>query len=211
MKKVFLLFFCSTGFLILFSAFYYISRLSPKAGRPMVSTSIPDKIAERLTTHAAEAKQYVSNQQFNNSVCLLIDMSVESGKNRFFLYDLSKDSVLDKGLVTHGRCNEVWLTGRKYGNEFGCGCTSLGKYKVGHAYKGKFGLAYKLTGLESSNNNAFKRYVVLHAHECVPDQEAHPFPICQSDGCPTVSNAFLKKLSGIIDGSSRPILLWIYD
>lgn len=211
MKKFFLLFLCFTGVIILFSAFYYISRLIPKENRLVISSAIPDNIAKRLTNHATQAKQFVRNKQFNNSLCLFIDMSIESGKNRFFLYDLSTDSVLDKGLVTHGRCNETWLTGRKYSNEVGCGCTSLGKYRIGHAYRGKFGLAYKLTGLESTNNNAFKRYVVLHAHECVPDQETHPFPICQSDGCPTVSTTFLKKLSDIVDGSPQPLLLWIYD
>ena len=211
MKKIFLLCFSFTGVIILFSAFYYISKLSPKETRPMVTSDIPDNTVKRLTTHATEAKQFVRSKQFNNSLCLFIDMSIESGKNRFFLYDLSKDSVIDKGLVTHGRCNETWLTGRKYGNEVGCGCTSLGKYRIGNAYRGRFGLAYKLTGLESTNNNAFKRYVVLHAHECVPDQQVHPLPICQSDGCPTVSTTFLKRLSDVIDGTSRPLLLWVYD
>jgi hypothetical protein len=39
----------------------------------------------------------------------------------------------------------------------GCGCTALGKYKIGDKYKGRFGTAYKLLGLDSSNNNAFKK------------------------------------------------------
>jgi hypothetical protein len=72
-------------------------------------------------------------------------------------------------------------------------------------------LAYKLHGQDSTNSNAFKRYVVLHAHECVPAGEVDPYPICQSDGCPTVSPAYLKKLAATIDGSPRPILLWIFD
>jgi hypothetical protein len=138
-------------------------------------------------------------------------MSIESGKNRLFVYDLKKDSVMDAGLVAHGRCNKDWLNGRQYGNEVGCGCTSLGRYKIGNPYNGKFGRAYKLHGLDSTNNNAFKRYVVLHSYTAVPDAEVHPLPICQSDGCPMVSASFLQKLATIIDKSSQPILLYTFD
>lgn len=164
-----------------------------------------------LGTKAAKVKEFVTQNNYNNKVCFLIDMRIESGANRFFVYDLIKDSLLNAGLVTHGRCNQTWLTGRKYGNEVGCGCTSLGKYKIGASYKGKFGLAYKLHGLESTNKNAYKRFVVLHSHTCVPDQEVDPAPICQSDGCPTVSLPFLQLLAGIIDKSDKPVLLWIYQ
>jgi hypothetical protein len=92
----------------------------------------------------------------------------------------------------------------------GCGCTSLGKYKIGYHYNGRFGLAYKLYGLDKTNNNAFKRFVVLHSHECVPENSVAD-EICQSDGCPTVSRKFLKELQPILDNSSKPILLWMFE
>jgi hypothetical protein len=210
MKRSLLILLSIAGGFIVFSAFFYISKLSQPVTNPP-SASFSDETAERLSIHVKDAKQFINTEGFSNSVCMFIDMNIESGKNRFFVYDLSKDSVLNAGLVTHGRCNESWLIGRRYGNQVGCGCTSLGKYKIGHAYKGRFGLAYKLVGLDSTNNNAFRRFVVLHSHECVPNEEVHPYPICQSDGCPTVSQTFLKTLAGIIDASSQPILLWIYD
>ena len=137
-------------------------------------------------------------------------MSLHSGQNRFFVYDLKKDTIRNSGLVTHGRCNQYWLEGRKYDNTVGCGCTSLGKYKIGHAYNGKFGLAYKLYGLDKTNDKAFQRFVVLHAHDCVPESEVKE-DICQSDGCPTVSVNYLQYLKPIIDASRKPVLLWIYD
>jgi hypothetical protein len=165
----------------------------------------------KLNDRALTVKQFVKTNDYNNSICFLVDMSIESGRNRFFVYDLNKDSVLLTGLVTHGRCNEDWLIGRRYGNAVGCGCTSLGKYKIGNPYKGRFGLAYKLHGLDSTNNNAFKRYVVLHSHDCVPNHEVDPAPICQSDGCPTVSFSYLTKLAEIIDGSEKPVLLWVFE
>lgn len=169
-----------------------------------------NEAVKALHTKAISAKQFAGKNKYNNEVCFLIDMKIRSGSNRFFIYDLKNDTVLQSGIVTHGRCNERWLAGRKYGNEPGCGCTSLGRYKIGNAYMGRFGLAYKLHGLDSTNNNAFKRFVVLHAHDCVPDDEVWS-DICQSDGCPTVSPGFLQELKAIINESKVPILLWIYE
>lgn len=89
-------------------------------------------------------------------------------------------------------------------------CTSLGNYKIGKPYYGRFGLAYTLYGMDSTNNNALERHVVLHAYECVPETEV-AYEICQSDGCPMVSRGFLKKLQKIIDTSKDPILLSVYE
>ena len=132
------------------------------------------------------------------------------GRTVFFVFDLTGDSVLFSGLVTHGRCNEDWLEGRKYNNVIGGGCTSLGRYRIGTSYHGRFGLAFKLHGLEQTNSNAFKRYVVLHAHECVPQEEVSS-EICQSDGCPTVAPGYLKDLETLIKSAPRPVLLHVFD
>ena len=109
----------------------------------------------------------------------------------------------------HEDNDEKWEKA-KFSNADGSHCTAVGKYKIGNPYMGRFGLAYKLYGLDSTNSNAFKRYVVLHAHDCVPNDEVFT-EICQSDGCPTVSPNFLKKLQRLIDDSPKPVLLWIYE
>jgi hypothetical protein len=199
-------------FLLVSSTWYY-TKMKPvyRTVNRDVSATLRKKLLLKLESRAAKAREYATRNKYNTDICFLIDMSIESGKNRLFVYNLKKDSITDAGLVTHGRCNEDWLNGRRYGNDVGCGCTSLGKYKIGAAYKGKFGLAYKLHGQDSTNSNAFKRYVVLHSHGCVPYGEVDPYPICQSDGCPTVSPAFLKKMAATIDASPRPILLWIFE
>lgn len=169
-----------------------------------------DATIEKLKKKSTEAASFLKKNGYNESVCFLIDMSLPSGQNRFFVYDIANGSIQTSGLVTHGRCNQDWLEGRKYSDVPGCGCTSLGKYKVGYSYNGTFGLAYKLYGLDKTNNNAFRRFVVLHSHECVPETEVQD-EICQSDGCPTVSPEFLRQLKRTIAGSSEPILLWIFE
>jgi hypothetical protein len=177
---------------------------------PENKTAITNSTFRTLKSKAEETKTFIKSNSYNDQFCFLVDMSLPSGQNRFFVYDLKKDTIKNAGVITHGRCNQQWLQGRKYSNEPGCGCTSLGKYKIANSYYGRFGLAYKLHGLDKTNSNAFKRFVVLHAHECVPETEIKD-DICQSDGCPTVAPGFLQQLKPIIDKSSKPVLLWIYE
>lgn len=164
----------------------------------------------RLYQKVLPAKDYVYANGFNASICFLIDMRVPSGKKRFFVYDLKNDSVEIAGLVTHGSGSDNDSDELYFSNKPNSYCTSLGKYKMGSSYYGKFGLAYKLYGLDKANSKAFDRFVVLHAHECVPNTEVAPFPICVSQGCPTVAPAFLKRLQMYLDKPGKPILLWIY-
>lgn len=129
------------------------------------------KTFSKLHKKATEAKAFVKKHHFNSKFYFLIDISLPSNPKRFFVYDFEKDTIQNSGLVTHGRCNEEWLKGRKYGNTVGCGCTSLGRYKIGNAYHGRSGLAFKLYGLDATNDKAFERFVVLHVHACVPESE----------------------------------------
>ena len=194
---------------------WYYSRLHSKNNltKKFFPTKDSTEIAKalKLNAHIRVVAQRALNNKYNTDWAFIIDMSIESGKKRFFVIDLKHQKITDSGLVTHGRCNSNWLSGRKYSNDVGGGCTSLGVYKVGNAYNGRFGLAYKLYGLDSSNSNAFQRFVVLHSMECVPEKECFPYPICQSDGCPTVSPGFLKRLEVLLDFAGKPILLYIYE
>lgn len=165
---------------------------------------------EKLKEKAQTARKYVAQKGYNQQTAFFIEMGLASGANRFFIYDLQRDSIMGKGLVTHGNCFEYWLDGRRYSNVVGSGCTSLGRYKIGIPYTGKWGYSYKLHGLDSTNSNAYERTVVLHSHSCVPESETTD-EICQSNGCTTVAPGFLNRLKGIINGSKKPMLLWIYE
>ena len=163
-----------------------------------------------LNSRAQEMKMYAQKKGYSNRYCFLLDMRLHSGLKRFFVYDLTKNTIAFSGLVAHGSCEDEFLIQAKFSNKPGGGCSSIGVYKVGCSYYGQYGKAYKLYGLENSNSNAFKRAVVLHSYSCVPDQEIYPKPLCNSSGCAMVSSAFLKNLSSLIDKSNKPILLWIY-
>lgn len=168
------------------------------------------KASLSLSKRAHQMADYAEAKGYSGKYCFLIDMSLPSGKNRFFVYDLEKGMVAYTGLVAHGSCEERFLSRAKFSNVANSGCSSLGRYKVGIFYNGKYGKSFKLHGLDNSNSNAFSRGVVIHGYDCVPDEEIFPRVLCNSLGCPMVSYNFFDRLSRIIQRSDKPILLWIY-
>ena len=187
-------------------------RFSAKSKTYLLSThKVNEATLQRLKQQASSVIPYVTKKHFNSNVCFFVDMSIASGKKRFFVYDLAGDSVIKEGLVAHGSCDAGFQIDPSFSNRPNTGCSALGKYKIGGCYQGTFGLAFKLHGLDSSNSNAFDRNIVLHAYDCVPDDETYPSPLCNSRGCPMVSPGFLDQIKPIINKSSKPILLWIYQ
>ncbi len=208
----------TAGLLLTVSAFGYFFWYKPKFNKPSKNNAFaftPKEAADkketllRLNKKAIQARDYINEHGFDDKHCFLLDMRIPSGKNRFFVYNLDEDSVEMAGLVTHGSgiTNSDTPVFSNTPNSY---CTSLGKYKIGKSYSGKFGLAYKLYGLDKTNSKAFDRFVVLHAHECVPNDEVAPLSICESWGCPTVSPAFLTQLKSYLDEATKPVMLWIY-
>lgn len=165
----------------------------------------------RIREKAAAEKDFLSRHGFNTSICFLVDMRQPSGRNRFFVYDLHKDSIIMAGLVAHGCGNSNFSATPSFSNVNGSRCTALGRYRIGYPYPGQFGRAYKLYGLDATNNQAFARNIVLHGYLGVPARETYPSPICNSLGCPMVAPVFLASLEPLIDGSRKPMCLWIFN
>lgn len=168
------------------------------------NTAIINIITKKINSYALQ-------NDMSTEYCFLVDMSLPSGRNRFFVYDLKKNSTVYAGLVAHGSCNETFIARPRFSNESKSGCSSLGKYKVGEFYKGKYGKSFRLYGLDNCNSNAYKRAVVIHGYDCVPDQEIYPRVLCNSLGCVMVSYKFFDKISRIIGKSEKPIVLWVYQ
>ena len=169
--------------------------------------------ALRLKQKSVIARNYVTENDFNTDVCFMVDMSIPSGKNRFFVYNLSKDSVEFTALVSHGsgsykpNCDDQLV----FSNTPNSYATSIGKYKIGTSYYGTYGLSYRLYGLDSTNDKALERFIVLHADSYVPNKETYPYHIYESAGCPIVSPSFLTILGKYVTVSKKPMMLWIYN
>ena len=164
----------------------------------------------KLSVYSNTLEAYAKQNSFNTQYCFLIDMKLPSGRNRFFVYDIQKNAVLEEGLVAHGSGSDTGGQELFFSNTPNSNCTSLGKYKIGVSYNGQFGLAFKLHGLDNTNDKAYERAVVLHSHSCVPASEVEPAEICRSWGCPTVAPAFLTTLKTYLDKAGKPVLMWIF-
>lgn len=174
-------------------------------------TSISSVEIERINTRLVNIKSMINiDRKYNSKIAFLVDMRIPSGKNRFFVYDLEKNQVIDQGLVAHGSGSETGVKGMlKFSNMPNSNCTALGKYSIEKCYKGMFGKAYKLNGLEETNCNALKRAIVLHHYSAVPYEE-QDYYISNSHGCPMVNEQFFKRIEKIIDSSKSNIILDIY-
>lgn len=165
-----------------------------------------------------EALAFCQKEGFDENYYFLVDLSIHSGKSRFFIYDFKTKKVVDKNLVTHGSCDQFeenptkWEKVR-FDNRVDSHCSMKGKYKIGNRDYSSWGInvKYWLHGLEESNKNAVKRVVVLHSWNAVKNNEVYPKFAPLSWGCPAVSNEFMEKLDTRLQKSEKPVLLWIVE
>ena len=168
------------------------------------------EIQNRLKRKAKELVDFASsNNIYNQDIAFMIDMKIPSSKKRFMVYNLKDKRIFERGLVAHGSGSETEGDTLKFSNIEHSNSTSLGMYKIGGSYKGQFGKAYKLHGLNKTNDQAYLRNVVLHSYDRVPDRETI-LPICNSRGCPMVSKNFFSILEHYIDQSKGKLILYIY-
>ncbi len=166
--------------------------------------------ADQLILYAKVLKQYAKKNGFDTNYAFFSNMGMLSNKKRFFVINLATMEIEQSGLVAHGRGQGPSVYDKQYSNQEGSKCTSLGRYKISNKYKGGYGEAYKMVGLDSTNKNAYSRNIVLHSMGCIPDKDG-VMPACVSEGCPAVSTQFLSSLGKIIDSRKKPVLLWIFD
>lgn len=177
------------------------------------SSTFKNKYYSKINT----SKQFTISNKFDTTIALLINYQLHSGVKRAFLIDLNKKIAFDSFLVSHGCGDSPWgeddsKTSPKFSNIPESHCSSLGKYKIsGRGYSNwGINIKYNLHGLESSNNNALNRLIVLHGWGDVSDDEVYPRGTPEGWGCPAFSNLAMTKLDSIFKSKDKPILLWAY-
>jgi hypothetical protein len=184
----------------------------------LACSTIVEEMPKDYSAIHQEAKSYCQSNGFNQEFYFLLDFSVHSGKNRFFVVDFKSLQVLDQNLVTHGSCdvfeeNPEKYKKAKFSNANSSHCSSKGKYKIGKRDYSSWGInvKYWLHGMENTNTNAEKRVVVLHSWDAVSNEEIYPRYAPLSWGCPAVSDEFMKTLDKKLQAAKKPVLLWIVE
>ena len=158
---------------------------------------------------------FAKQNNYNTDIALMIDYSLHSGFNRFFVVDLKTKTILSKGLVCHGSCQgkSAYSKAKFFSDVVNSNCSTLGMAVVAERAYSSWGKKYKywLEGLEEKNKNMRKRVVVLHAWEGVPDEEIYPKALATSWGCPTVSIKFLDELDALLKENQKVLLYSFSD
>lgn len=195
-----------------------ISSVNTKAEKASPIAKPIEKPQTIFKSKIEEAEEYIHENKLNKDFCVFVDMSLPSGLNRLFVYDLKKESILLQGLCSHGCCEKPWgATSTKenpvFSNVEGSHCSSLGKYSIGGRDASSWGIKIKywLDGLEESNQAARERLIVLHSWEAIPDEEPWPEGTAEGWGCPAVSNQVMKQLDEILKKTSKATLFWVFN
>ena len=173
---------------------------------------------EKTGKKAREALAFCKQKNMNTQFCILIDMELHSGLNRFLVWDFKKDTLKYSFPVSHGCCSLSWGDDQSkenptFSNQEGSHCSSLGKYKLGKRGYSDWGVnvKYLMHGLESTNKNALSRYIVFHAWDMVSDNATYPNGTPEGWGCPAISNKNFKLIDPLLQKADKSVLMWIYE
>ena len=132
-----------------FLALIAYNRFAVSSKKP--SKEIVDSAIKRLPSDA-------------NYLCI-VNFGKHSGEERFFIYNIKKNTYEYSGLVQHGNGKGNTAGKPKFSNVRGSNCSSLGLYKITskdkmHSWPNA--PCYRLIGLDSTNSNAMTRGILIH-------------------------------------------------
>lgn len=182
--------------------------------RPVKPVQRTDSILDQKPAHALVQKALVQKSWLKRQGCserfmLLADLSLPMNAFRLFLVDLEKRKILLRSVMAHGSGGGSTIEEAVCSNEPGSNCSSLGRYRFGENYNGRWGNSFRLHGLDPGNSRALQRAIVFHYYQHMTD-DPETGSLYFSQGCPMVPKSTYLKVKKIVEGEARPLVLWIY-
>lgn len=166
----------------------------------------------RFRHRAVEAAKYCRENGYNQRVVLLWDLSIHSGRRRFVVWNITENRAEHAFLASHGsgsRRSHVPSAYARVSNADGSHLSSVGRALVAERYVGRYGVAYRLDGLEETNSEMRKRCIVLHGWHYTTSFPIWPLPTIGSWGCPVLSRRDMNILDKILQ-QEQSVVLWAY-
>jgi hypothetical protein len=154
------------------------------------------RLAPAVLQRALEALERHRDSIAHRDFIGVADFSLPSRLPRFHLIDPSDHSATSH-LVAHGRGSDPARTGwlQHFSNEPRSQATSAGAYRTGEVYTGAHGRSLRLEGLDTTNDNAASRAIVVHGAWYVShDMIARFGMLGRSEGCFALTNASLNEV-----------------
>ena len=162
-----------------------------------------------MAERAKELLEYCRREGYNTRVALFVDLSRHSGRRRFVVWDMVRMVPIFTCPVSHGSGSErshVRSAYARFSNEDGSHLSSLGRAVVAERYEGRYGVAYRLDGLDATNTNLRSRYVVLHGWEHTTSYPIWPRATVGSFGCPVLSRRMMARVDELLRQEKGVIL-----
>ena len=166
-------------------------------------------LRSRVERRAKEVLNFCHEQGYNTDIALFVDLSRHSGRRRFMAWDFKAQRPIFSCPVSHGSGNKsshVRSAYARLSNEDGSHLSSTGRALVAERYEGRYGIAYRLDGLDESNSNLRPRCVVLHSWEHTTSYPIWPLATVGSFGCPVLSRPMMSRLDTLLQTHHNVIL-----
>ena len=130
----------------------------------ILATRRPEAVPPSLMKRALAALEQHGRSVLQRDRIAVVDFTAPSSRRRLHIVDLANGST-NSFLVAHGRGSDPSHTGwlSRFSNEPGSNATSQGAYLTSNYYVGQHGHSQRLIGLDSTNDNALPRAIVIHS------------------------------------------------
>lgn len=163
----------------------------------------------RVRERAEELRAFCRNEGYNTDIALFVDLSRHSGRCRFVVWDFVQGRAIVVAPVSHGsgsRKSHERSAYARLSNEDGSHLSSVGRALIAERYEGRYGVAYRLDGLDATNSNLRPRCVVLHGWEHTTSYPIFPFATTGSWGCPVLSRRMMRRVDEVLRSRNRVVL-----
>lgn len=167
--------------------------------------SLIDRISER----AASLLDYCHTKGYNTRIAIFIDLARHSGRRRFVVWSFEQQAPILIAPVSHGSGSmksHVRSAYARLSNDDGSHLSSEGRALVAERYEGRYGVAYRLDGLEATNSNLRPRCVVLHGWEHTTSYPIWPRATVGSFGCPVLSQRMMHRVDELLRCESNVVM-----
>lgn len=159
--------------------------LAALPGRVFAQASAGSARDRKLFALAKEQLDKAGQVIWKKDIVGIADYGLRSDVPRFHFVNLDRQEV-SSYLVCHGTGSDPehdgWLN--SYSNVEGSNATSKGAYVTWEWYKGRYGTSVRLGGLDATNSNALRRYIVMHrAKYAEPEHIERWGRLGRSNGC----------------------------